>query len=72
MHVSSLNDQPVRQEPAMKRSPPLRKRILLADDQPSVRQAISLLLSLDQHTVIEAANGAEALDLRSRTLRCRS
>ena len=63
MHVSSLNDQPVRQEPAMKRSPPLRKRILLADDQPSVRQAISLLLSLDQHTVIEAANGAEALDL---------
>jgi CheY-like chemotaxis protein len=41
----------------------LRKRILLVDDQQSVRQAIALLLSLDQHTVVEAANGAEALAL---------
>jgi CheY-like chemotaxis protein len=41
----------------------LRKRILLADDQPSVRQTIRLLLRLDEHTVVEAADGAEALAL---------
>ena len=41
----------------------LRKRILLVDDQQSVREAIALLLSLDNHTVVEAANGAEALAL---------
>ena len=42
---------------------PRRKRILLVDDQQSVREAIGLLLGLDEHTVIEAGNGAEALDL---------
>jgi CheY-like chemotaxis protein len=41
----------------------LRKRILLADDQQSVREAIALLLRVDEHTVVEAANGAEALAL---------
>lgn len=41
----------------------LRKRILLVDDQPSVREAIALLLSLDEHIIVEAAAGAEALDL---------
>ena len=41
----------------------LRKRILLVEDQQSVRQAIALLLSLDRHSVVEAANGAEALAL---------
>jgi CheY-like chemotaxis protein len=40
-----------------------RKRILLVDDQRSVREAIALLLSLDEHTVVEATNGAEALAL---------
>jgi CheY-like chemotaxis protein len=44
-----------------RRPPLLRKRILLVDDQASVRQAIALLLRLDNHTVIEAANGTEAL-----------
>jgi two-component system chemotaxis response regulator CheY len=39
------------------------KRILLVDDQQSVRQTIALLLSLDKHTVVEAANGTEALAL---------
>jgi len=43
-----------------------RTRILLADDQQSVREAIGLLLSLDEHEVVEAANGAEALDLFMR------
>ena len=40
-----------------------RKRILMVDDQPSVREAIALLLSLDEHTIVEAADGAEALAL---------
>lgn len=44
----------------------LRKRFLLVDDQPSVREAIALLLSLDEHTVVEAVNGAEALELFMR------
>ena len=41
----------------------LRKRILLVDDQRPVRDAINLLLGLDDHIVIEAADGAEALAL---------
>ncbi len=41
----------------------LHKRILLADDEPGVRGAIKLLLGIDQHTVVEAANGPEALAL---------
>ena len=46
-----------------KRPKLLGKRILLVDDQRPVRDVISLLLGLDQHTVIEAANGAEGLAL---------
>ena len=41
----------------------VQKHILLADDHQSVRQTIRLLLRLDEHTVVEAANGAEALAL---------
>jgi CheY-like chemotaxis protein len=41
----------------------VRKRILLADDQPEVRSTIKLLLRLDEHSVAEAGNGREALDL---------
>lgn len=39
------------------------KRILLVDDQPSVRGTIRLMLEIDDHIVTEANNGAEALDL---------
>lgn len=39
------------------------KRILLVEDERSVREALRLLLSLDSHTVVEANNGAEALAL---------
>src|ERR1022692_1556288 len=63
MQVSALNGPAAAEQPAMNWSIPRRKRILLVDDQQSVREAISLLLGLDEHTVIEAGNGAEALDL---------
>ena len=39
------------------------KSILLVDDDPAVRGSIKLLLSIDRHTVTEAANGYEALQL---------
>ena len=39
------------------------KRILLADDEPAVRETMKLLLGLDAHTVVEAVNGREALNL---------
>jgi len=41
----------------------LRKRILVADDEPGVRDALKLLLAVDQHTVTEARDGVEAFDL---------
>ncbi|MCX7722175.1 MAG: response regulator [Verrucomicrobiae bacterium] len=41
----------------------LGKRILLVDDDPSVRESLKLMLSFDHHTVIEAANAQEALQL---------
>jgi len=41
----------------------LRKRILLVDDQQPVREAIRLLLGLNEHKVVEASSGAEALEL---------
>jgi CheY-like chemotaxis protein len=66
MRVSALNGPATAEEPTTNRSQPRRKRILLVDDQQSVREAISLLLSLDEHTVIEAGNGVEALDLFRR------
>lgn len=40
-----------------------RKRILVADDEPVVRDALKMLLEIDEHTVTEARDGAEALDL---------
>ena len=42
------------------------KRILLVDDDPSARESIKLLLSIDRHNVIEAKNGQEALELFHR------
>ncbi len=40
----------------------MRKRILLVDDQEDVRETVKLLLSLDEHSIVEARNGREALD----------
>jgi two-component system, cell cycle response regulator CpdR len=39
------------------------KRILLVEDEASVRIAYRMLLEIDDHTVVEAGNGAEALNL---------
>ena len=44
----------------------LRKRILVADDEPAVREAIRLLLRVDEHLVTAVANGREALELFAR------
>jgi DNA-binding response OmpR family regulator len=42
------------------------KRILLVEDEPSVRRSFRMLLEFDGHAVIEARDGAEALDLFAR------
>jgi CheY-like chemotaxis protein len=39
------------------------KRILVADDDQSVREALRCLLSVDRHLVTEAADGCQALEL---------
>jgi CheY-like chemotaxis protein len=39
------------------------KRILLVDDEPSVRETFCVLLKFDGHSFTEANDGAEALDL---------
>jgi CheY-like chemotaxis protein len=39
------------------------KNILLVEDDEAVRETIRLLLSIDRHTVTEAASGHEALQL---------
>lgn len=38
------------------------RRILVVDDDQAAREAIGLLLGLDQHTVVEAGGGPEALE----------
>ncbi len=40
-----------------------RKNILVVDDDPATRASIKLLLNIDRHTVTEASNGYEALEL---------
>src|SRR5215469_14854645 len=47
----------------MKRDVIFGKRILIIDDDPSSRESIKLLLSIDLHDVTEARNGNEALAL---------
>ncbi|MSU21750.1 MAG: response regulator [Pedosphaera sp.] len=38
------------------------QRILVVDDEPSVREAIEMLLALDGHQVVTASDGEEAID----------
>jgi CheY-like chemotaxis protein len=66
MQGAVLKAPAMAQKPDRKQGKSLRKRILLVDDQQSVREAIGLLLTLDAHTVIEAVDGAAALDLFMR------
>jgi len=40
-----------------------QKQILVVDDETHVREALRLLLAEDNHAVVEANNGAEALGL---------
>jgi CheY-like chemotaxis protein len=50
-------------ESSMEEDKILRKCILLVDDERFVRESIGRLLSKDEHTVVEANNGAEAFSL---------
>jgi CheY-like chemotaxis protein len=43
----------------------LGKRILLVDDDPDVRAALKMLLSMDEHCIVEAENGRQACFLFS-------
>jgi DNA-binding response OmpR family regulator len=45
----------------MARATVLRKRILLVEDDPPIRNLIRMVLAEGQHTVVEAENGLEAL-----------
>lgn len=40
----------------------VRKKILLVDDQPEVREIIKVLLDIDEHVITEASNGVDALE----------
>ncbi len=42
--------------------PTLRRRVLVADDEPHIRRVLSTLLESSSFQVDEAANGSEALD----------
>jgi two-component system sensor histidine kinase EvgS len=44
-------------------TPPSKKRILLVEDEGPVRDVLRELLHCDDHTVVEANNGAEALGI---------
>lgn len=39
------------------------RRILLADDDPDVRSTLKLILEMEHHSVVEACDGPEALQL---------
>jgi CheY-like chemotaxis protein len=41
----------------------VRKRILLVEDERILRETLGRMLAVDDHTVVEANNGAEALSL---------
>ena len=47
---------------------PIRKSVLIADDEPITRTLVRLLLERDGYSVLEAQNGQEAVDLAVRHL----
>lgn len=50
----------------MQRDVTFGKRILLVEDDPAARESTKLLLNIDRHSVTEAKDGREALDLVAR------
>lgn len=59
---SGIDDASPAQAPAIR---PLD--ILIADDEPSIRESIAELLAMDNHRVVQAADGKEAIEaLRTR------
>jgi CheY-like chemotaxis protein len=64
-----MNESPVTPKPAANAdvAKPARKKILLADDDPALRQVLSRLLTSEGYIVQTAANGIEALDLANET-----
>jgi len=44
----------------------VQRRILIVDDNQAVRQAVKLLLRVDEHVVSEAHDAAEALEMLNR------
>ena len=63
MKAPGLDESVTVAEGATKRPGLRRKRILLAEDEQSVRKTVALVLGMDEHTVVQATNGAEALAL---------
>ena len=51
----------------MGEQPPESRHILLADDDADVRSTLKLVLDMDQHSVVEARDGLEALELFNST-----
>ena len=45
-----------------------RKRILFADDDPEIREALRLLLSCEGFETVEASCGKEVLELMNHTI----
>jgi CheY-like chemotaxis protein len=52
----------------LKGAPRQRPMVLIAEDQPELRQLYAQQLSMSGFEVIEASNGAEAIDLTSANL----
>jgi CheY-like chemotaxis protein len=63
METCARNVLPFEEQAAANKHECSPRRILLVDDQRSVREAIGFLLRLDGYAVIEAADGALALDM---------
>jgi len=64
-----MNQSPVAPTPAAKaeETKPAQKKILLADDDPALRQILPRLLTSEGYNVQTAANGIEALKLATET-----
>ncbi len=62
--MNALLESPLPASPAMTPQPQ-KETILLVDDEPAIRQMLSRLMAGEGYTVVQAINGAEALELAS-------